>query len=117
MDAAEGVLGYIYIFYLFFVKDLLTSKHISSNDRPPIISETNKNQQDKMNSAEQNNGGGPELRGGNITLGKVLASSDVEKRQTKIICTMGVSQNTLGSGWFGYVEKVNFFGENFRCLS
>lgn len=35
--------------------------------------------------------GGPELRGSNITLSKVMAKTDVKKRQTKIICTMGPS--------------------------
>jgi Pyruvate kinase, barrel domain len=32
---------------------------------------------------------GPELRGGNITLETVLAKTDVSRRQTKIICTLG----------------------------
>ena len=35
--------------------------------------------------------GGPELRGSNITLAKVMAKTDVSLRQTKIICTMGPS--------------------------
>lgn len=35
--------------------------------------------------------GGPELRGSNITLSKVMAKTDVSLRQTKIICTMGPS--------------------------
>jgi len=35
--------------------------------------------------------GGPELRGSNITLSKVMAKTDVKNRQTKIICTMGPS--------------------------
>lgn len=34
---------------------------------------------------------GPELRGANITLEKILAKTDTSKRQTKIICTMGPS--------------------------
>jgi pyruvate kinase len=36
-------------------------------------------------------GGGPELRGANITLSKIMAKTDVACRQTKIICTMGPS--------------------------
>lgn len=44
-----------------------------------------------MNSAEQSNTGGPELRGGNITLNKIFVTSDLASRQTKIICTMGPS--------------------------
>jgi pyruvate kinase len=32
---------------------------------------------------------GPQLRGGNIDLQKILAPIDVSKRQTKIICTLG----------------------------
>lgn len=32
---------------------------------------------------------GPELRGANITLEKILAPTDITKRQTKIICTLG----------------------------
>jgi len=34
---------------------------------------------------------GPELRGANITLEKILAKTDTSKRQTKIVCTMGPS--------------------------
>lgn len=34
---------------------------------------------------------GPELRGANITLEKILAKTDASKRQTKIVCTMGPS--------------------------
>lgn len=34
---------------------------------------------------------GPELRGANITLDKVLAKTDTARRQTKIVCTMGPS--------------------------
>ena len=34
---------------------------------------------------------GPELRGANITLAKILAKTDASKRQTKIVCTMGPS--------------------------
>lgn len=37
----------------------------------------------------QNTGYGPELRGSNITLAKITAPTDVTKRQTKIICTLG----------------------------
>jgi pyruvate kinase len=32
---------------------------------------------------------GPELRGANITLERILHKTDVSTRQTKIICTMG----------------------------
>lgn len=32
---------------------------------------------------------GPELRGGNITLGTILAETDTDNRQTKIVCTLG----------------------------
>jgi hypothetical protein len=32
---------------------------------------------------------GPELRGSNITLEKVMAKTETEKRQSKIICTLG----------------------------
>lgn len=32
---------------------------------------------------------GPELRGGNIDLEKILAPIDTSNRQTKIICTLG----------------------------
>jgi hypothetical protein len=32
---------------------------------------------------------GPELRGSNITLEKIIAPTDLSKRQTKIICTLG----------------------------
>jgi pyruvate kinase len=32
---------------------------------------------------------GPELRGGNITLDRILAKTDPQKRQSKIVCTMG----------------------------
>ena len=32
---------------------------------------------------------GPELRGSNITLEKVVAKTDVSNRHTKIICTLG----------------------------
>jgi pyruvate kinase len=32
---------------------------------------------------------GPELRGSNITIEKVLCKTDVTTRQTKIICTLG----------------------------
>jgi pyruvate kinase len=35
--------------------------------------------------------GGPELRGSNITLSKVMEKTDTSKRQTKIICTLGPS--------------------------
>ncbi|CAB9507459.1 Pyruvate kinase [Seminavis robusta] len=35
--------------------------------------------------------GGPELRGSNITLAKIMADTNVKDRQTKIICTMGPS--------------------------
>jgi len=35
--------------------------------------------------------GGPELRGSNISLEKIMAKTQNEKRQTKIICTMGPS--------------------------
>jgi pyruvate kinase len=34
---------------------------------------------------------GPELRGANIDLEKILAPIDVSQRQTKIICTLGPS--------------------------
>lgn len=33
--------------------------------------------------------GGPELRGSNITLEKIMAKTDTKSRQTKIICTLG----------------------------
>eukprot|EP00980_Cylindrotheca_fusiformis_P004156 scaffold909_cov135-Cylindrotheca_fusiformis.AAC.13 len=33
--------------------------------------------------------GGPELRGSNITLEKIMAKTDTSRRQTKIICTLG----------------------------
>ena len=33
--------------------------------------------------------GGPELRGSNITLSKILSKTDASTRQTKIICTLG----------------------------
>jgi pyruvate kinase len=33
--------------------------------------------------------GGPELRGSNITLEKVMKKTDTSNRQTKIICTLG----------------------------
>ncbi|CAJ1955263.1 unnamed protein product [Cylindrotheca closterium] len=32
---------------------------------------------------------GPELRGSNITLGKIMAKTDTSHRQTKVICTLG----------------------------
>jgi pyruvate kinase len=32
---------------------------------------------------------GPELRGANITLEKVMAKTETEKRQSKIVCTLG----------------------------
>lgn len=32
---------------------------------------------------------GPELRGANITLETILRKTDVSKRQTKIVCTLG----------------------------
>jgi pyruvate kinase len=32
---------------------------------------------------------GPELRGGNINLAKIIAPTDVSTRQTKIVCTLG----------------------------
>ena len=32
---------------------------------------------------------GPELRGSNITLARVKASTDVSTRKTKIVCTLG----------------------------
>jgi pyruvate kinase len=32
---------------------------------------------------------GPELRGSNITLEKIIAPTDLSKRQTKIVCTLG----------------------------
>lgn len=32
---------------------------------------------------------GPELRGSNITLDRIIAPTDLSKRQTKIICTLG----------------------------
>lgn len=32
---------------------------------------------------------GPELRGGNINLEKIIAPTDVSTRQTKIVCTLG----------------------------
>ena len=32
---------------------------------------------------------GPELRGANITLDTILSKTDVSKRQTKIVCTLG----------------------------
>jgi pyruvate kinase len=32
---------------------------------------------------------GPELRGGNITLDTILSKTDVTRRQTKIVCTLG----------------------------
>ena len=35
------------------------------------------------------NPSGPQLRGGNISLEKILAPTDVTHRQTKIICTLG----------------------------
>jgi pyruvate kinase len=34
-------------------------------------------------------GSGPELRGSNITLEKIMAKTDTSNRQTKIICTLG----------------------------
>jgi pyruvate kinase len=34
---------------------------------------------------------GPELRGANIDLEKILAPTDISQRQTKIICTLGPS--------------------------
>lgn len=42
-----------------------------------------------MESQSNVGAGGPELRGSNITLEKVLAKTDVSGRQTKIICTLG----------------------------
>ena len=35
--------------------------------------------------------GGPELRGSNITLEKILSKTDTTNRQTKIVCTLGPS--------------------------
>ena len=32
---------------------------------------------------------GPELRGSNITLEKIVAKTDVSNRRTKIVCTLG----------------------------
>lgn len=32
---------------------------------------------------------GPELRGANITLERIIAKTDASKRQTKIVCTLG----------------------------
>ena len=32
---------------------------------------------------------GPELRGSNITLAKIIAPTDLSNRQTKIVCTLG----------------------------
>ena len=43
-----------------------------------------------MNQANAQAGvGGPELRGSNITLHKILNKTDPTQRQTKIICTLG----------------------------
>lgn len=39
----------------------------------------------------QSSSGGPELRGSNITLEKIMAKTETSKRQTKIVCTMGPS--------------------------
>jgi len=33
--------------------------------------------------------GGPELRGSNITLEKIMAATNTSGRQTKIVCTLG----------------------------
>eukprot|EP00527_Entomoneis_sp_CCMP2396_P007248 CAMPEP_0198143606 /NCGR_PEP_ID=MMETSP1443-20131203/8565_1 /TAXON_ID=186043 /ORGANISM="Entomoneis sp., Strain CCMP2396" /LENGTH=517 /DNA_ID=CAMNT_0043806869 /DNA_START=52 /DNA_END=1605 /DNA_ORIENTATION=- len=39
--------------------------------------------------SSQLNAGGPELRGSNITLERIMAKTDTSTRQTKIICTLG----------------------------
>ena len=42
-----------------------------------------------MSSQAKNGSGGPELRGSNITLDKIMAKTETDKRQTKIVCTLG----------------------------
>lgn len=42
-----------------------------------------------MQSQTNYNSGGPELRGSNITLEKIMAKVDSKHRQTKIVCTLG----------------------------
>jgi len=38
---------------------------------------------------QSNSTNGPELRGSNIVLDKIIAKTDVSNRKTKIICTLG----------------------------
>jgi hypothetical protein len=42
-----------------------------------------------MEGQTYRNSDGPELRGSNVTLDKITAPTDVSKRRTKIICTLG----------------------------
>lgn len=42
-----------------------------------------------MQSQSKIGSGGPELRGSNITLEKIMAKTETERRQTKIVCTLG----------------------------
>jgi pyruvate kinase len=42
-----------------------------------------------MQSQSKVGSGGPELRGSNITLEKIMAKTNTANRQTKVVCTLG----------------------------